>query len=168
MMIYSSLHLSIASDSVTIPYKIPINFYPQYSNQWHAVENYLTHTNFKTYTLDIKGTGGDLDMMYVFADVIQSAQKQGKVIIFNLVGDVWSAHADIICYADSVNMNGYKMHYHSGFSTDEYGDVIDDNGKAAFNYQLDAFNVCKEKRILDQKQIDYMSEHDAAYHVVIK
>lgn len=100
-------------------YNVPDTFDSGYGfvsgneQRWDWLGQQLINTKESVIYLYWKGYGGDVSMMLHFVDAMRIAQSEGKQIIFILVGEAYSAHADAACYADQVQNNDrYFLMYH--------------------------------------------------------
>lgn len=122
------------------------------STKWEKLGNYIIKSDYKTYVINWKGRGGLNDNLNGFLWQIHKAKTQGKIIVLNMVGTSYSAHADALCYASKIiNKNNNQAMYHMSTST------INDT----YRY----FNLCKKKGIITENQIKQIHSGKEIYVV---
>lgn len=104
------ISVSCIADTVLIA---PDEFSPAYQGEWQTIESVILSSKDNIIYLKWHGRGGLVSMMQDFIDVLTQAQKQGKVIVFVLTGDSYSAHAITACYATKIQNNDiYFLMFH--------------------------------------------------------
>lgn len=94
--------LSVAESSVTVT--VPQTFMGEDIAKWDDLSTSIRQAQVKTINLEIQGFGGDVFAMNRFIAAVKYAQQHGHIINMTVVGPSYSAHANIVCYANSVTI----------------------------------------------------------------
>lgn len=92
---------------------------------WLALGDYLKTTPHKIIIIRWEGYGGDIVVHDRFIDDVEAAKKEGKTIIFDVEGIVYSAMANTVCHGSLVVMHpGSGLGFHN---VEPHGEAVVDN-----------------------------------------
>lgn len=157
---YTPIYTRSQGDTVTI--NVPTVFNGSTAKVWYSIGSFLNTSKYKVYVLNWKGYGGDVEIGQVFIDHMIKAEHQGKTIRINMIGDAYSMHSNVACYANTVKFNSYFMMFH----VDSYinlfmsKDKIMDRRNSKITEMLDR---CVAVHILNRDQIDKIYSGNEIY-----
>ncbi len=89
-------------NSGTVTLSAPTEFTFENADSWQRLGNFIEDTHYKAYVINWAGMGGFNVVGDIFIEHIEAAKKQGKQIIFHLVGNAASMHALVLCHGTEV------------------------------------------------------------------
>ncbi len=150
-----------AVNQETVSISVPSDFEDHYERQWATIANFILTSNYKIYILNWAGYGGSVDTGNRFISNLIRAKKQGKHIIFNLVGDSWSMHSLVVCYADEIyNFDKFFLMFHAPAIYTPVGERTVPRRGSGINSDL---NTCMERNIITNEDIDRIFDHTEVY-----
>lgn len=164
LFVWSILILSVpASPYVAVSYlnngdsviiEVPVEFTNQTFREWNSIGYFLTHSHYKSYTLNWQGYGGSVSLGKDFIDDIQRAQKQGKIIILNLIGNSYSMHALVACYVNkTVNLNNKYLMFHADAYWASGKDIRTTKDGSRIVKELEH---CQQEGIISKRDLDIL------------
>lgn len=99
----------------------PDDFMSNSESFWIMFNQFLRGTDIKTVELIVTGFGGNVSLLNRTVQAIQDYQKAGGKIIMRVIGPTISAHAILLCYADTI--------------------IIDDGGSYSFHQMRSYFEL---------------------------
>lgn len=123
---------------------------------WNALGQYIVSSHYSIYVINWRGIGGYVNIGKNFINDIQKAQRQGKRIVFNLVGPAWSVHAFVTCYGDSIRFSGGYLAFHA--------DAV--NGRPvrqSSSYINSQLAMCVSRGILTNKDVQILWAGNEVY-----
>jgi hypothetical protein len=139
----------------------PHTFMPSDEQAWISLENEMITTPEKVIDIYWSGYGGMIDMMQTFVEAMQTAQTQGKIIIFILQDESYSAHAVAACYADHLVYTTPQIFLMFHRPADQYDKVITDPQYLVIYTKM--LQPCLDKGILNQTDVNKMLTIDEVY-----
>lgn len=157
---YSSIEYSVLSDK-SVTFTVPNTFEKEELSTWKNIGYFLTHSNYSKYTMRWGGFGGFVFAGKEFIQDIQQAQSQGKEIDILEVGDSYSMHSMVLCYADHVYDpdNFFRMFHAEGNTVNgkQYRSTKETTEMGA------EFNTCVSKGLISSSQLDYLWQGNEVY-----
>lgn len=155
LFIFGLNTLPLNAESNQLVINVPNTFFPQNESAWRKIEYTLTHTHYKTYIFNWRGFGGNIYQGRELIQAINEAHSQNKVIIMRIIGNSYSMHAVVPCYADQV------IYASSGFLMFHADSYTDENGKEhrvsrSESIMNDGFQVCVNKNIITNHDVDVL------------
>lgn len=121
----------------TITLDTPVEFSRNTADEWEKIGRYLETSDHDTYIINWGGNGGLIDIGKSFINHIISAKAQGKIIVINIVGNSYSMHALVPCYATKVTntFNLFSMFHADSYRIGET-DYRASQGNSIINQEL--------------------------------
>jgi len=129
----------------------PLYFY-KYALEWSIFIDQIKDPNNDPIIIRWQGGGGLVHMGDDVIDVLDSVKY--KVIIFDLIGDAWSMHADTVCHGDNVIFNRHKIVFHP----------VDKGGVIQPTYDMIKENQIRMQGCIDQGLITMDDVYKSSVH----
>lgn len=117
-------------------------------SSWYSLIDQMDQSTDQVLIINYQGDGGYVDIGAYVQSQFARLQTQGKIIIINLTGDAWSAHAFTACAADSIVFNNHYLVFHK---MTQFGRVLVDQASLRDVEQL--VQGCINKNLLTRQDI---------------
>lgn len=148
---YSDVSISKITGT-TVEIGVPMTFEEGDAAKWKSIEYFLVHSKYKNYIFKWRGFGGLVSEGKIFISYIQEAQSQGKYIIIKEVGNSYSMHSLVLCYADKlINSDNYFRMFHAEGHIDGGKDTRRTKQSTEMSPE---FNTCVSRGLISSAQLD--------------